>query len=485
MRSCVGRFAMVSLFSRDLAFAHAFGEAYKLPLPLHFYLLSAGVVLLLSFLLLSMLAQGQNSRFGAVLTKFYEFNREFEIVTSFCNHMVFALKVLGVALFAVVFYAACFGTTETFRNFAPVFVWVVWWVGLSLFCAVGGNIWPVVDPWRTIGKVVRAFLPATKRSSYVFPEWLSGWLTVFSFLIFSTSELVWGLMNDPRAIGVFIIFYSVFTWGGYAVFGIEAWIKHADPLAKMFSVLGEVAIFDGRQDGIRLRLPGFGAVASSHYRMTDAVFVILMLATISFDGVLEVLPEGILNPGWIREIFLKPVFSEVGPIGLAIYERNISKICVYFLVFLTWWFSFYGANVLSLRFQRNSEKSAVEMVIQSAGSLIPIAVAYHFAHYLGYLLITGQYMIALISDPFGYGWNIFGTRHYQNDIGVITAQVAWYLSLGAIILGHVLSLCIAHLRVQQIDPVSGTTTWAQVPMLLVMIVYTVIGLWLLAQPITV
>ena len=101
----------------------------------------------------------------------------------------------------------------------------------------------------------------------------------------------------------------------------------------MFSVLGEVAIFDGRQGRIRVRLPGFGAVSSWEYRMTDAVFVILMLATISFDGVLEVLPDEILNPGWVLEMFLKPVFSRCKPDTSAVYETKVTKLVVYLMLF--------------------------------------------------------------------------------------------------------------------------------------------------------
>lgn len=42
-------------------------------------------------------------------------------------------------------------------------------------------------------------------------------------------------------------------------------------------------------------------------------------------------------------------------------------------------------------------------------SLVPIAIAYHFAHYLAYLLLAGQLTIPLLSDPLGLGWNLFGT----------------------------------------------------------------------------
>ena len=71
-------------------------------------------------------------------------------------------------------------------------------------------------------------------------------------------------------------------------------------------------------------------------------------------------------------------------------------------------------------------------------TLVPIAIAYHLAHYLSFLLITGQYLIPLLSDPLGIGWNIFGTSGYRPNIGVIDARTSWYVAVGAVVSGHVI-----------------------------------------------
>jgi len=55
-------------------------------------------------------------------------------------------------------------------------------------------------------------------------------------------------------------------------------------------------------------------------------------------------------------------------------------------------------------------------------SLVPIAIAYHLSHYISYLLITGQQIIPLVSDPFGRGWDLFGTAAYKVDIGILNAK---------------------------------------------------------------
>ena len=72
-----------------------------------------------------------------------------------------------------------------------------------------------------------------------------------------------------------------------------------------------------------------------------------------------------------------------------------------------------------------------------AFTLVPIAIGYHLAHYLTFLLIQGQYIIPLASDPFGFGWNLFGTAGYRVDIAIVGARFAWYAAVTAILLGHI------------------------------------------------
>lgn len=55
-------------------------------------------------------------------------------------------------------------------------------------------------------------------------------------------------------------------------------------------------------------------------------------------------------------------------------------------------------------------------------SLVPIAIAYHLAHYLSFLLVNGQALIPLLSDPLGRGWDLFGTRTYEIDSGIVDAR---------------------------------------------------------------
>src|SRR5713226_3395963 len=95
--------------------------------------------------------------------------------------------------------------------------------------------------------------------------------------------------------------------------------------------------------------------------------------------------------------------------------------------------------------------------------LVPIAIGYHVAHYLVFLLIQGQYIVPLVSDPFGKGWNLFGTAGYRVDIAIIGARFAWYAAVAAIVTGHVTAVYLAHAKAMRIIPGRWAALRSQVP----------------------
>jgi hypothetical protein len=116
-------------------------------------------------------------------------------------------------------------------------------------------------------------------------------------------------------------------------------------------------------------------------------------------------------------------------------------------------------------------------------TLVPIAVGYHVAHYLVYLLVQGQYVIPLLSDPFGYGWDLFGTAGYRVDIAIVGARFQWYMALTAIVAGHVAAVCLAHVRALGTFATTRIARVSQIPLTALMVAYTFIGLSIAAEPI--
>ena len=114
-----------------------------------------------------------------------------------------------------------------------------------------------------------------------------------------------------------------------------------------------------------------------------------------------------------------------------------------------------------------------------AHTLVPIIVGYVVAHYLSLLVETGQRGLIELSDPMGTGADLLGTADLQVNYWLSNNQdfLAWTKVL-AIVGGHVLGVVAAHDRAMRVLP-AGRRLSGQVPLLLVMVGFTVSGLYLL------
>ncbi len=81
------------------------------------------------------------------------------------------------------------------------------------------------------------------------------------------------------------------------------------------------------------------------------------------------------------------------------------------------------------------------------------------------------------------GWNLFHTTHYRIDIGIVNAKFVWYTAVTTIVTGHMLAVYLAHVMVLRVIGRHRPTLRSQAPMLALMVGYTMISLWILAQPV--
>jgi hypothetical protein len=196
-------------------------------------------------------------------------------------------------------------------------------------------------------------------------------------------------------------------------------------------------------------------------------FILLVLASVLYDGVLT-------TPEWAA--------AEQALLGLA---PGLGAIGVRTIGLLAFWGVFLGAYlaVTAAMGRIAARRSARDVATGFVFTLVPIAIAYHLAHYLAYLVTQGQYVIPLASDPFGYGWNLFGTAGYRVDIAVVGARFAWYAAVTSIVLGHIVAVYLADVRAHQIFPARSVALRAQVPLTGLMVAYTFVSLSILSEPI--
>src|SRR3989442_15271286 len=128
--------AVIALAPAEAA-AHAFGTRYDLPLPLAFWLAAAGLAVALSFLVFALAL-----RRGAGYPQLF--------LLRIPPTVVGALRAVSVGVFFVLIAAGLFGTQDPFRNLAPAFVWIVWWIGFTYLSALAGDLWSVLNPWQAL-----------------------------------------------------------------------------------------------------------------------------------------------------------------------------------------------------------------------------------------------------------------------------------------------------------------------------------------------
>jgi hypothetical protein len=116
-------------------------------------------------------------------------------------------------------------------------------------------------------------------------------------------------------------------------------------------------------------------------------------------------------------------------------------------------------------------------------SLVPIAFVYNFTHYYTLILTQGAQILKLASDPFGVGWNLFGTAG-QSFSMLVQADSVWHTQVGLIVFGHMVSVYLAHIEALKLFGDSRRAALSQIPMLALMVALTVMGLWILSLPIS-
>jgi len=476
-RSCLRRasraliVAAIAIGAAGPAAAHGFGQRYDLPLPLSLYLIGAGAAVALSFVIFGLFMRRPpvvDERIGA--------GRRF-VPTSgpLAKAAVLALKLVTLVLFALIVAAGIWGDQNPYRNIAPTLIWVVWWVGFAYVSALLGNLWALINPWRTLFEAAEGAYRALGGSKLAldlpYPRALGMWPACALLLAFSWVELVYPNSAVPAGIACLIIAYSVLTFAGMLLFGRDIWLEHGEVFSVVFGLFARFALIETGTQGVRLRRFGSGLLEARPVTVSMTALVLLLLATVLYDGFLT-------SPQWteLEEALdrLLPWLGANGPVVV----RTVGLVA-FWLLFL----GIYAAISRLMSAVAGRRCTPSELAASFAFTLIPIAIGYHVAHYLTYLLLQGQYIVPLLSDPFGFGWNLFGTADYRVDIGLVGARFSWYTAVTAIVLGHVAAVYLAHLRAMQVIGEHRVALRSQLPLTALMVVYTCTGLSIIAEPI--
>ncbi|MBT5266415.1 MAG: hypothetical protein HOL85_16385 [Rhodospirillaceae bacterium] len=468
--------AIALLVSPGPASAHAFGVRYDLPLPMWFYLGGAGAAVALSFVVMAAFVR-ETGR--PPEERRFDLSQMPGIGLLAHSATVNIARAIMVGLLLLVVATGLLGSEDPFHNFAPVFVWVIWWVGLAFISALVGDLWSLTNPWRTLFDLADRAAGGSLSLNRRYPDWLSRWPAVIAFFLFAWGELISTAGENPQLLGWLVIWYSVYIWVGMTVFGPNVWLKNADAFTVVFSLIGRFAPTGGRDGRWWLRAPSVGLLDTRPVTLSTMVFTVFLLSTVTFDGVLET-PAWKATLTWIAEsqtLRASLIALQQSGIDLLVLIKTIALLVIpagFLAVFLFF---------CSLTAVAGGRRDVLTVARWFILSIIPIAIAYHLSHYISYLMIAGQQIIPVASDPFGWGWDLFGSREYKIDISVVNARMVWFVAVTAIVAGHVFSLYVAHVTAFRVFATRRAALLSQLPMMLLMVGYTMVSLWILSQPI--
>jgi hypothetical protein len=266
------------------------------------------------------------------------------------------------------------------------------------------------------------FGAATTRPPSRWPARLGVWPAVVLLLAWSWTEVVDPRASSPAWLATLLIAWTVANVGGMLAFGRAAWQAHADLFAVAFATFGRMAPLRLGVDPARAFLPAAGLAA----------LVMALLATVIFDGL-----HGASAWGLVDRAVHAVVPARLDGNGFVAGAAGLLAVWLAFLLLYTL------ASRASLRLMGTAGRDA-SLAPRLAITLVPIAAAYHLAHNFSTLVLQGQRVVALLSDPFGRQWDLFGTARFYPDIGWLDARATWIVATAAILLGHAVSIWWAH-----------------------------------------
>jgi hypothetical protein len=456
--------------------AHALVGRQDLPIPEWLFAWGASMVLIVSFVALTMAWRKARFEFDGWRPVPDRLSRV--IVNPGTEILAGAL---GVSLLGAVVWSGLAGTEAPDRNFSVTFVFVTFWLGVVLLSVLLGDVFRALNPWRAIARAFSAVFRAVARqdapSPLRYPERLGRWPAVAGLVGFLWLELVYGQSGfataglTPRTLAIAVLIYTTLTLVAMALYGVDRWLERGETFSVYFGMFSRLAPLEVREGRLGVRRPLSG---TTHWALLpgSVALVLVAIGGTAFDGA----QEGALN-GAISSVFEWLLDRDVDP-TLALRATNTAFLALTLAAVA----GVYWLGVRGMRAVRGASLSLGELGRTFAHSFIPIALAYLAAHYFSLVVFQEQAQFTyLLSDPLGDGADLFGTASSGIDYGLIGATAVWYVQVGALVAGHVTALVLAHDRAVALYEDPRPASRSQYWMLALMVGFTCLGLFLLSQ----
>lgn len=429
---------------------HGVGGRSDLPIPFAFAVTAGAMALVVSFVALAFLwPQPRLGKPGAGWALPAPLARVLD-----SRAARWGVRILGLALTGYVLAAALLGVDDALNPTAGV-VYVLFWVGTVAFAsAVLGPVWRWLNPLRTLYLAVCGLLrhdPAAGLLPY--PDRLGNYPAAAGIFAFAWLELVAPQRDTLLVLRAWFGAYAVLMIMGAVVFG-SRWFDRGDAFQVASQLYGRLSPLGRRPDGtLVLRNPLEGA-ASTPIVAGMWAMVAVMLGTTAYDGMSNA-------TFWVR-------FFQDGP-APQIVIQTLGLLAGPLAFGLLYLLAVWVAGRLGGR---------GFMPAQFAPSIVPIALGYLFAHYYSFFVLAGQTTVQQLGDPLGTGANFLGLSDRGVSFAWVSPTFVATLQVVSVVVGHIVGVVLAHDRAVGLFPRKAAVV-GQLPLLALMVAYTVAGLLLL------
>jgi hypothetical protein len=474
--AAIGSFVGCLIVGHSAA-AHSFGTPYNLPVPFWLYGFGASAALVLSFLVTAYFARIQTLAHTDAADTAGQHDR---LVLN--SHVVSVLRAGSCATLLLSMLAGVIGSPDAGININMTLFWVVFALVFYYLTAFIGDLYYVINPWRSLSTYIEVFAPKAFFARTRFPNRLRYWPALILYIVYIWVELFG--TTQPRSLSLILAGYTAINLGGAALVGKEAWFRYGEFFSVLFRLAGMLAPVeylvedDDRRVWLRFRSPLIALFTSRAENMGMLMFILFALSSTAFDGFHETAP-------WVT-LFWTGIYPQLKS-ALTLPYRELVAFYYYWqwaalVVSPMFYLGLYATFVWFAKISAGSGISLRYLALSFAYSVVPIAFAYNAAHYFAFAVSQASEVLHMASDPFGFGWNLLGTAHWGRPV-ILGAEVVWHMQVALIVLGHIIGVYVAHVEALRLFANTRQALLSQLPMLVLMMIFTTLGLWILSLPI--
>jgi len=458
--------------------AHSFGTPYVLPLPLWMYAYGCAATLILTFAVLGFFASSRAAASRAPPPA----NR---YVGRVHPRLLAALRAGAGACLLTTLIAGFIGGTNPAQNIGMTMFWAVFMLGLAYSTALLGNLYALANPWRWAIAGLEGLGMNLSISRVHTQKTVCCWPALALYVGLVWIELF--LPPEPFLLSLSLLAYSAITLIGATFYGKDTWFDHFDLFERFFGMIGKIAPleYDKAQGNDRCRIflrPPFSACLRNHpQHVSSILFILFMLSSTTYDGIHETV--------WWISLFWTNLLSILQPIWGSDVGKAQSLLIGWYgvyqqsglVVFLFLYLALYASALLLSKALTGSGVPVRSLAMKFIYSVIPIALAYNFTHYFAMLVTQLANVPCLLGDPFDRGWNLLGLRDCGNQ-PILPMGFIWHLQVAVLLGGHISGVVLSHMEASRMYRSRRQVILSQLPILGLMVLYTVFGLWILALP---